>query len=69
MTRAWETLESVATEEGELALRRRDADDFLITIGPRILMTSRAHRSEVALADHACAGLAPETAPQERRTE
>ena len=64
MTRPWETLESVETREGELALKRRDADDFLITLGPRILMTSRAHRSEVALADHACAGLQEANAPR-----
>lgn len=54
----------MTTREGELSLRRRDAGDFLITLGPRILMTSRAHRSEVALAEHACAGLAEESQPR-----
>lgn len=58
MPRAWETLDRVVSGEGELALRRRDDGDFLITVGQRILMTSRAHRSEVALAERACAGLA-----------
>jgi spermidine synthase len=64
VTRAWETLETVATEAGELALRRRDANDFLIMLGTRILMTSRAHRSEVALAEHAFGALATESAPR-----
>ncbi len=55
MTRPWETLETVATPEGPLALRRRGDSDFLITINGRILMTSTAHRSEDALAELACA--------------
>lgn len=38
-----------------LALRRRGEDDFLILHDGRVLMTSRAHRSECALAE---AGLA-----------
>jgi spermidine synthase len=64
LTRPWETLECVPTQAGDLALRRRAADDFLITLGSRILMTSRAHRSEIALADHACTGLAEQPEPR-----
>jgi spermidine synthase len=58
MTRPWETLESVATADGPLELRRRGDRDFLITIRGRVLMTSVAHRSEDALARLACNGLA-----------
>lgn len=57
MALPWETLASVATPEGPLALRRRGAKDFLITINGRVLMSSAAHRSEDALAKLACAGL------------
>lgn len=57
MTLPWTTLASVATAEGQLELRRRGERDFLITIDKRVLMTTAAHRSEVALAERACAGL------------
>lgn len=56
MTRPWETLASEPTPDGTLALRRR-GDDYLIAIDGRVLMTSAAHRSEVALAQLGCAGL------------
>jgi spermidine synthase len=55
----WETLDRVATREGELVLRCRAARDFLISIDGRVLMTSAAHRSEQMLARLACAGLPP----------
>ena len=58
MARPWETIETVATREGPLELRRRGETDFLITIRGRILMTSAAHRSEDALAKLACADAA-----------
>lgn len=58
------TLDTVQTPEGPLALKRRDAHDFLITVGGRVLMTSAAHRSEVALGAAACAGLAAHPAPR-----
>lgn len=54
MTRPWETLATVETKDGSLELRRRGESDFLITIDGRILMSSAAHRSEVALATLAC---------------
>lgn len=57
MARPWITVERVATSAGELALRRRGERDFLITVGGRVLMTSAAHRSEIALAEWACEGL------------
>ncbi|MBP9205780.1 MAG: hypothetical protein KBG28_17535 [Kofleriaceae bacterium] len=49
MTRPWTTLATVATAEGPLELRQRGADQFLIVIAGRILMTSTARRSEEAL--------------------
>ena len=57
MTLPWRTLASVSTADGQLELRGRGEKDFLITIDKRVLMTSAAHRSEVALAELACAGL------------
>jgi spermidine synthase len=57
LARPWETLATVPTPEGPLALRRRGEKDFLITINGRVLMSSAAHRSEDALAKLACAGL------------
>jgi spermidine synthase len=50
MTRPWQTIARVTTPEGLLELRQRGDDDFLITIGGRVLMTSQARRSEEALA-------------------
>jgi len=50
MTRPWQTIAHVETAEGALELRQRGAQDFLITIAGRVLMTSQARRSEEALA-------------------
>ena len=58
MTRPWETVETALTDEGPLALRRRGDGDYLIVLGARVLMTSRAHRSEERLAALACEDLA-----------
>lgn len=63
MTRPWETLERVGTTEGPLELRRRGADDFLITVGRRVLMNSAASRSEMALGRLACEAVAGRRAP------
>ena len=41
MSRPWETLDRRDTADGELELRRRGADDFLILVGGRVLMNSR----------------------------
>lgn len=64
MARPWETLDRVESAAGPIELRRRAAGDFLITIGNRILMNSRAHRSEVALAELACRRLSRAQRPQ-----
>jgi spermidine synthase len=57
MTRIWRVIETVPTPEGSLELRQRGDRDFLIVIGGRVLMTTMGRRSEVALADLACAAL------------
>ena len=64
MATAWRTLEQVATDAGLLELRQRGESDFLITVAGRVLMNSHANRSELALAQLACQGLAEETAPK-----
>jgi spermidine synthase len=54
----WQTLAQEATPDGRLELRRRGERDFLITLDNRVIMTSAAHRSELALgalAAEACA--------------
>ena len=58
------TIESVETKEGLLSLKKRDEHDFLITVGGRVLMTSTAHRSEVALGAVACKRLATFASPR-----
>ncbi len=64
VTRPWETLDSVDTEEGRLELRQRGSREFLITVAGRVLMNSAASRSEVALAQAACAEIAERSAPR-----
>jgi len=64
VTRRWEILESFGSEAGTLELRRRGADEFLITLAGRVLMNSAASRSEVALARIACAELGERAAPR-----
>jgi len=58
LTRVWTTLDRVASAGGALELRRRGEREFLITVDGRVLMTSAAHRSESALAEWLCEGLA-----------
>ncbi len=64
MARPWLTIDRIETAEGPLELRRRGDDDFLITIGGRVLMNNRASRSEEALAGLSCARLAHRSAPR-----
>ena len=63
MTRPWKIVERIATAEGPLELRQRDRE-FLITVAGRVLMTSSAHRSEVALGALACAPVAARPHPR-----
>jgi spermidine synthase len=57
-------LATVSTKEGELQLRRRSPDEFLITIDGRVLMASADRRSEQAVATLACKALAGRAAPR-----
>ena len=57
MAQSWKTIESVVTEEGVLELRQRGERDFMIMIGPQVLMNSLANRSEVVLGQHGCGHL------------
>jgi spermidine synthase len=54
MAKPWTTLDSIATNEGQLELRRRGERDFLITLGGLVLMNSTANRSEMALGQRGC---------------
>ncbi len=54
----WETLDTApAPGGGELVLARR-GEEYAIRVGGHVLMTSRTHGSEEALAEHGCAPLA-----------
>ncbi|HRI55114.1 MAG TPA: spermidine synthase, partial [Pseudomonadota bacterium] len=67
MTRPWENVATVPTADGALELRRRGADEFLIVISGRVLMTNANRRSEQALATLACAALGRHRDPRARR--
>jgi spermidine synthase len=62
--RPWEILDRIDSPDGPLELRRRGERDFLITLAGRVLMNSAAHRSELALAELACARLGARAAPR-----
>lgn len=62
--RPLELVATVSTKEGELQLRRRAPDEFLITIDGRVLMSSADRRSEQAVATLACERLAGRAAPR-----
>lgn len=58
------TIDTVETPAGPLALKQRDVHDFLITVGGRVLMSSTAHRSELALGAVACKRLSTFASPR-----
>jgi len=58
LSRPWQTLDQRETPDGVFELRQRDTDDFLICIDGRVLMNSRASRSEKELGIRTCRGLA-----------
>ncbi|MFL6199059.1 MAG: spermidine synthase [Thermoanaerobaculia bacterium] len=67
--RAWETLDTVETAEGRMELRRRsrlgeEKPDFVITVAGRVLMSSMAHLTEVAVAEIACGEVAGRERPR-----
>jgi len=58
MALPWKVLDQFMTKtEGILELRQRGKGDFLITLGPQVLMNSKAQRSEMALGILGCKGL------------
>ncbi len=60
----WETLDTApAPGGGELVLARR-GEEYAIRVGGHVLMTSRTHGSEEALAEHGCAPLANRARPR-----
>lgn len=64
MAQPWKTVENIATDEGALELRQRGERDFLITIGPQILMNSLSNRSEVVLGQLGCGHLKGSIGPR-----
>ncbi|MBA3014800.1 MAG: spermidine synthase [Proteobacteria bacterium] len=64
MAQPWRVVDSIETDEGLLELRQRGETDFLLTIDSRILMNSSANRSEIVLAELACAPLKKSDAPR-----
>lgn len=58
MAKPWITLDTAATPDGPLVLRRHEAMGYVITHEGRVLMSSRSHASETCLGARACAGLA-----------
>jgi len=57
MAQPWKVIENIVTDEGTLELRQRSDKDFLIMIGPQVLMNSLANRSEVVLGQLGCGHL------------
>ncbi len=64
MAQPWKTIDRKDTPDGVLELRQRDEGDFLILINGRVLMNSRANRSELALGELACRAIADRPAPR-----
>ncbi|HCC53980.1 MAG TPA: spermidine synthase [Desulfobulbaceae bacterium] len=64
MAQAWRVVDRIDTDEGLLDLRQRGETDFLITIANRVLMNSSANRSEIVLAELACASLKRTSKPR-----
>ncbi len=65
MALPWKTLDRFTTqEEGTVELRQRGAGDFIISVDARVLMNSRAQRSEMALGELGCRGLKSHPCPR-----
>lgn len=64
MPRAFTLLDHVDIPEGSLDLRKRGESDFMITLNGRVLMSSLIHRSEIAVAELACAAIQKRPAPR-----
>jgi spermidine synthase len=64
VTRPWQTLDAADSLEGRLELRRRGEDEFVLTVGGRVLMSSLAHSTELAAAEVACRRVAGRPRPR-----
>jgi len=64
VAKPWVILDTVETDEGPLELRQRGTRDFLITIGPQVLMNSLNNNSEVILGELGCRQLSDRPAPR-----
>ncbi len=64
MAQPWVVVDKWPTPEGDLELRQRGAKDYLILVGGRVLMSSTAFRSELAVADLACQALVGRVNPR-----
>ncbi len=65
MALPWKILDRFDTQdEGILELRQRGKGDYLITVGPQVLMNSKAQRSEIALGELGCKGLLNQPNPK-----
>lgn len=64
MPRPFTLVDRVETPEGPLELRQRGERDFMITVKGRVLMSSLIHRSELAVAELACARIRQRPAPR-----
>lgn len=64
MTRPWQTLDQVETDEGPLELRQRGEREFVITVAGRVLMNSTLHLTEDAAAEMACRLVADRSLPR-----
>ncbi len=64
MPTPWTLIERVDTPEGPLELRARGDRDLMILHAGRVLMSSRIHRSELAVAELGCAPIASRKAPR-----
>ena len=65
MALPWTIIDRFTIEdEGVLELRQRGAGDYLITVGPQVLMNSKAQRSEIALGELGCRGLQNHSGPR-----
>jgi spermidine synthase len=60
----WETLDMAPAPGGGALVLARRGEEYAIRVGGHVLMTSRTHGSEEALAEHGCAPLADRARPR-----
>ncbi len=64
MAQPWKIIASESTKDGQLELRQRGERDFLIMIGPQVLMNSLANLSEVMLGRLGCEHIKDHASPR-----